>query len=221
MKIRNSVQQAFSHRSAMAWCIWLAAPLLCLAIPGPGVLLAAIWILVFLWLGRQGAAVVGLRRPGNWPWLMASAFGLALAIWLFDVFAFTPLLENLLNARKDLSNFQGLEGNWSMFLIWLALGWIVGGIVEEFVFRGFLIQMGVHLLGERFVWPVAMASAMVFGLSHLYQGTVGVVSTGVVAFLFAVVFILSNRNLLLVMLVHGFVNSISLTLAFLGIRHLA
>jgi len=221
MPLRTQFEARFRQRSPLAVGLYLAVPALCLAIPGPGVLLAAVWALLFLWLCRQKVALVGLRAPEKPLALIGLSLGLAALIWIVDGLAITPIAEALTGTTKDLGAFADLERNWSKFLLWLTLGWLVGGIVEEFVFRGFLINVGVHILGDRLLWPLAIASSIVFGISHLYQGPVGVISTGAIAFLFAVVFIVSGRNLLLVILAHGFVNTISLGLAFLGLRALA
>jgi len=216
--IRTRIEAAFSHRTPLLWFIWLAVPVLCLVLPGPGVLLAAIWVIVFLWFGRQPASVTGIRKPENWFTLIAMALGIAAVIWLLSNYVIIPLSEHLAGGGRVLDTFQDLPGNWPLFFFWLTLGWIVGGIVEELVFRGFLIQIGERLLGSWSVWPVAAGGAIVFGLSHYYQGLAGMLTTGILGFLFAVIFIVSKRNLILTMLVHGFVNTISLTLAFTGIR---
>jgi hypothetical protein len=88
------------------------------------------------------------------------------------------------------------------------------------VFRGFIINIGVRLMGARMAWPLAVLGSVVLGLSHLYQGAVGVVTTALVSFMLAIVFIASRGNLILTMLVRGFVNTLSLTLALLGLARL-
>lgn len=221
MTLRSNIERAFMEQTIVAWLIWLAVPVLCLIIPGPGVLLAGFWVMVFLWLGRQPAAALGFRRPRNSLLLIITAICLAAVIWLTDMYAITPLSESFTGKELDLSGFQDLEGNLPMFVMLLTLGWVVGGFIEELVFRGFLIQMGVRLMGAHFLWPIAIFSSIVFGLSHYYQGLSGVLATGTVSFLFAIVFIVSKRNLLLTMLVHGFVNTISFSLGYFGVIELA
>lgn len=216
--LRTRIEGTFSQGTPLLWLIWLAVPVFCLALPGPGVLLAAIWVVLFLWLGRQPAAVTGIRKPKSWLTLIATSLGIAVIVWLLSNYMIIPFSEHLAGGGRHLDQFQDLPGNWPLFLFWLTLGWVVGGILEELVFRGFLIQIGERLLGSWSVWPVAAGGAIVFGLSHYYQGLAGMLTTGVLGFLFAVIFIVSKRNLILTMLVHGFVNTISLTLAFTGIR---
>jgi hypothetical protein len=105
-----------------------------------------------------------------------------------------------------------------MLLLWLALGWAVGGFLEELVFRGFLIQVGTRLPAGRAL-PVADRRRQRgrVGLSHLYQGLSGVFETGAIGLLLAVVFVASRRDLRLTTLVHGFVNTISLSLMYFGL----
>ena len=89
--------------------------------------------------------------------------------------------------------------------------------LEEIVFRGFMVAYGALIFGERYSWPLAAFSSVVFGLSHLYQGTAGVLVTGIVGFLLATIFIFSKKNLPLLMLAHGFVDSIGMLQLFLGL----
>ncbi len=57
------------------------------------------------------------------------------------------------------------------------------GVCEEFIYRGFamsaLSRIGLPL------WFVAMATSLLFGLGHLYQGRKGVIGTAILGILFA------------------------------------
>lgn len=220
MTLRRRIAAAFDERSSLLWLVWLGAPLLCLAVPGPGVLLGALWVIAFLWLGRQRPQAIGIRRPASWPRLLGLAAALALGAWLLAEFVTAPLAETVAGQR-NLDTLADLQGNWGKFLFWLALGWAAGGVIEELLFRGFMIGIGVRLLGERLIWPIAIGSSAVFGLSHFYQGPAGMIITGTTGFVFAAIFIVAGRNLVLVIVVHGLVNTIYLGLAFLGLRALA
>lgn len=62
-------------------------------------------------------------------------------------------------------------------------------------------------------------SSLVFGLSHYYQGSSGAISATMVGFFIGVVFILSEFNLWLVILIHGFIDSVQLILIFANKDH--
>jgi uncharacterized protein len=82
---------------------------------------------------------------------------------------------------------------------------VTAGICEEILFRGF----GIGYV--RWLWPAAtradliVATAIAFGLAHLYQGTRGVVLTGLLGGYFAWV-TLSSGSLLPAMAMHALVD---------------
>ncbi len=100
----------------------------------------------------------------------------------------------------------------------LILSWLVGAVVEETVFRGFLIGYGARLFGEHFIWPLAVVSSAIFGISHLYQGLAGVLLTGTVGLILSSAYVLSRRNLALTMWAHGLIDTIGVVGIFLGFR---
>lgn len=72
---------------------------------------------------------------------------------------------------------------------WLGLS-LSAGFCEEFVFRGYLIWLFQPFVG---LWGAAALSVVMFGLAHAYQGTRGIVTTGVVgAMLTLVVLVLGS-----------------------------
>ena len=60
---------------------------------------------------------------------------------------------------------------------------LTAGICEEFIFRGFVIAalFGAGLSS----WAAVIASSLMFGVAHLYQGKGGSVGTGILGLLFA------------------------------------
>ena len=103
-----------------------------------------------------------------------------------------------------------------MLLIWLLIGIGFGGFLEEITFRGYLITRLRVILGESslsLIFIVILTSAS-FGLAHLYQDWSGVISTGSFALIFGVIFIKSNYNLWLPILIHGTANIVGLILIY-------
>jgi membrane protease YdiL (CAAX protease family) len=76
------------------------------------------------------------------------------------------------------------------------------GIVEELVFRGFLLwYLGIFVP----LWAAMLVAALAFGIGHLYQGVSGGLQTGVAALIFSGMYVLSG-SLWLPMLLHGVFN---------------
>ena len=63
------------------------------------------------------------------------------------------------------------------------------GIVEEIVFRGFVLW---YLTLVMPMWTALLVSSIAFGLGHSYQGTAGMLRTGLAGFVFGLFFVLSG-----------------------------
>ena len=86
--------------------------------------------------------------------------------------------------------------------LWWALLSITAGICEECLFRSFLFQY-LRSAPWQLGFGTAMAIACVlFGLGHLYQGGAAATGTGVLAFLFFLLF-LGSGSLLIPMVLHA------------------
>jgi membrane protease YdiL (CAAX protease family) len=96
---------------------------------------------------------------------------------------------------------------------------VVGGFLEEMTFRGYLItQIKKHCCGDSFGAVIALIiTSASFGLSHLYQGATGVLSTGLIGFILGVIYIKNRYNLWLPIFTHGFVNTAGFILIYLNL----
>jgi len=74
-------------------------------------------------------------------------------------------------------------------LPYLALA-VTAGICEEFLYRGFAIAALAR--AGLTTWMVVLATSILFGLAHAYQGRAGMVGTGVLGVLLAVARVLSG-----------------------------
>jgi membrane protease YdiL (CAAX protease family) len=89
-----------------------------------------------------------------------------------------------------------------------ALG-INAGLVEELLFRFALPALLFGILGSG---PVSfLLASLLFGLLHLYQGAVGVITSAVLGLVFCVIYVLSG-SILLAIVVHALFDLRSLVL---------
>ena len=84
--------------------------------------------------------------------------------------------------------------------------WVLIGFGEEFVFRGFILNRLLVLTGETRPGRVmaSLLQAIWFGAGHASQGLTGMLMTGAVGFMLALVFLTrTNRNLWPLVIAHG------------------
>ncbi len=59
--------------------------------------------------------------------------------------------------------------------------------------------------------------SVLFGLLHSYQGTVGVVMTGVTGLVFGILYLASGRNLWAPIIAHGTTDTVSFLIIYTGL----
>ena len=185
--------------------------------PGIGIVAAVVIIGLALWLRGRGLDSLGLRAPGNWLATIGLGLALGVSIQLLSVALIEPLSEKLTRSKHDHSVLAGVKGNWKALLLWLVMVWLLVAFVEEGVYRGFLMTEIVWLLGTDAPLAInVLFTALVFGLSHGYQNRCGMLSTGIVGLLLGLIFVRSGFNLWLPILVHGFIDTVGITLIAVG-----
>ena len=132
-----------------------------------------------------GRPVVGLVRLDWLPqgWWTGAAWGavlLACVLLIAQVAAIRGNETGLSTARKQMTSIEGVlphtPGELKLFL---ALS-VAAGVGEEIVFRGYLLAYFDGLVGPA---GAVLASTLLFGWGHLYQGATGIFRTGIVGLL--------------------------------------
>ncbi|MBD8525884.1 type II CAAX endopeptidase family protein [Pseudomarimonas arenosa] len=208
-----AVSYQVTRRRYSLW--WLAILAIVLAIPGAGVILASLILLCLITLSAAvRRALSGSTQSRGRQCLEGVAAGLLL-VALSDL-AIEPLAEWIGGPPVDLRALGSIQGNLPAYLQLLAAGLLIGGVMEELLFRGFLIGFGLRLFGRRALLPVLICSSLAFALAHAYQGVSGVISTGVTGLLLAL-FWLWRRSIVSNIAAHMTVNAIGITLLYLGL----
>lgn len=91
---------------------------------------------------------------------------------------------------------------------WAAAMSVTAGICEEIVYRGFLIALGVGVLGLD-VKPAALLALALFVLGHLYQGRQGMLLVGLTGGGLTYLY-LSTGSLVLPIVVHAVIDIMAL-----------
>ena len=181
-----------------------------------GTLLFYVVVFVTLWARRWDWKYFGITRP-NWPKTVFKACLFTGGIFILIDLIIQPLVE-LQFGKIVLSSFSGIEGNLLNFSIYILLGWLMGGVCEEIIYRGYALKRLAIIFGDTKkagLLSAAMVS-IVFGFAHRYQGPSGMITTAVIAMLFGLIFIFNKNNLMVLVLTHGIYNMIAITLIYLG-----
>ena len=192
-----------------------------LALPENGALGAFAIAIAAVVIGRKQGSVtdVGFKRPDSWLRVLGTTLAFGFVYQLLSLVIIEPLLARVTGAAVDISIFDGVRSNFRGFLVLLAIGWVVGGFLEELTFRGFVAGRIYWLFGSSTAaaWTGVTIAAIVFGLAHAYQGVSGMILTVLTGFILGVIFIFSRFNLWYAILSHGFMNTAGIVAIYLDI----
>ncbi len=174
----------------------------------------AAWILL---RRHVGWASLGLVKPPHW-WLALLA---AVALYLSQIALsrwVVPPLALWLSPAQGPHFLEYVHGNLPALVLWLSIGWIVGGFMEECLFRGFLLGRVATLCADALPGAALgiVVQALLFGSMHLYAGTFGFASATMFALASGIVYVLSGRNLWPMIVVHGVWNTVGIWDTYTG-----
>jgi membrane protease YdiL (CAAX protease family) len=172
------------------------------------------------WLRIRGARFsdYGFGNFGP-PWLFASITLAAIAASVILPTMLDPLLSSYFGKTpRDLSRFATLAGNLSQFLYVMPLVWIFAAFGEEFLYRGFILENVRRILGggNAAMGAAIVVQAVLFGAGHAYQGPVGMIPIAVGGIVYGLLYWAGGKRLWPLILGHGVVDTIGLTIIFRG-----
>ncbi len=172
-----------------------------------------------LWLRDISWKDLGLRRPVSWPITLivgGSAAGLAA---LLNQVVLSPLLHAWPVTEPQAFSLTFLHGNLRELLLLLLVTWPLAAVMEELVFRGYLLNRILNFTGRSklAVSAALLLSSLVFSLAH-GNYTIGFLITSFsMGLLEGGLYLAFKSNLWISILVHGMANTITLLLAFFGL----
>ncbi len=188
-------------------------------VPGIGIFVAAGLIAAAIFFRKQDLGYLGFSSVDNWSTMLVWSILLGAVIALLSSLIVEPLANKITGETHDFSIFDGMRGNFKSLILYMLMAWLLAAFLEEIIFRGFMITEMQAMLGKGNV-AIAISivvGSIIFGLAHWYQGKSGVISTGIIGAMLAVIFVASDFNLWLPILTHGFIDTVGLTLIYLGL----
>lgn len=150
------------------------------------VVLGAGWIA----LERSGASLGFVAPAGTGFWAGAVLVLLLVAV-LLQAWRSARRLDEAgrrkqISALGKLVHFLPRTGRDYRYFALLS---VTAGIVEEIVYRGFLLwYLSLHLP----LWAAVLASSVIFGAGHSYQGPAAALRTGLAGLAFAILYVVSG-----------------------------
>lgn len=130
-------------------------------------------------------------------------------------FIFQPLVNRIFNEPADYSSFKIIEGKPAQYTKWLFNMWISAAIGEELFFRSFAFLQLRKIFNNNNIL-VVIGSSILFCIPHLYQGSAGLTMTFLFGLAFGFIY-LKYKNIWVNIIVHGLIDTVFLTLSYLGL----
>ena len=156
---------------------------------------------------------VGLGIPNSW----FQTIGLAIA-GLGLMLAYSPLADRVashwFHKPPTLGAFRTIQQSKGHLIIGILVAWLLGGVLEELIFRGLVLRSVEGVLAAQLLPSIATVVAIgvaAFGatLFHVYQGSRAMLIIAQLSILFGVLFVVSGYNLWTVMVCHGLYDTIA------------
>lgn len=157
----------------------------------------------------------GLGQKITWKTVFKSLV-ISIVLFMFFSIFIDPILQTWLG-EYDLSSVEDIKGNLVGYIALMLIMWLFAAFGEEFLFRGYYMKALAELLGNNNkAWLLsAIITSLYFGVSHIYQGLSGAVAVFLWSLVISLIFKKNKNNLLLLILIHGFYDSIGITMIFL------
>lgn len=168
-----------------------------------------LWALVLLlaidwWMAGRDPASLGLTIHMDLRFMVSYllvAVVMALFVWQYvKIRGFSDERKRKI-IEKNVRVFEITPSNPRQLLYFVGLS-ITAGVTEELLYRGFLIW---SLTAYMDLFMAAVLASILFGLAHAYQGGSGIVKTGGVGLVMAILYV-GSGTILLPMILHAFVD---------------
>jgi membrane protease YdiL (CAAX protease family) len=208
---------AFQHTALFLTAIWLLIVAVrfrrsTIVLIG-GLFTVGLYTAIALARGLVSREALGLAIPDSWiPTIEL------VAVWLVLMLVYSPAADWLASRwfpkAPTLQTFRAIQESTTKLILGIIVAWLLGGVLEELVFRGIVLRSVESLMAMLVAMPIAASVAAIVaalgaGLIHFYQGPRAMMIVTQLSVLFGVLFIVSGYNLWAVILCHGLYDTIA------------
>jgi len=186
--------------------------------PTLAILISTLIILVYIKTLRVKWSTIGLQKVDIRSVFWAFLIALIISIIFFSLLI--PLIEQITKKPLDYSLFYELTSSNIKTIIVLPIIWVTAAFCEEIIFRGFLITISHRIFQKVNIYFIIIASSLLFGFAHSYQGVTGIIVTFLVGIILSLTLIRNKYNLTSIIFIHGFIDTSYLLIFYFNLEHL-
>jgi membrane protease YdiL (CAAX protease family) len=215
-------RRAVFEITILAFVFWSVWSLRFVGIQNIGLwsILAAVGVgAILMAIRKESWRDIGFRAGGNSRFVFSRAVEFSIltlvtgftVIGIATAFGYPPTQSAVLTQQPDTI---------SGFFLDIVFGvWIGAAIGEELFFRGILLSRFETLFGggRSALVLAVLAQAIWFGAGHISQGASGMIMTGAIGAVVGTYFVTRGRRALIPLMIgHGFIDTVSQTIYFVG-----
>lgn len=157
-----------------------------------------------LWLRGMTWRDVGLTNPKSWKRTLLFSAVFTVVVIVFSVVV-SQLVYNVIGEMPDTSVLGIIKGNYYLLAFMLLSAVSFAGFPEELAYRAYLFNRLTDLFGDSRVGYLlaAVASSLLFGYVHYFEGLNAVISISLLAMLFVSIYLLSKKNIWALIIIHS------------------
>lgn len=161
---------------------------------------------------------LGFVRPKHWPAALLAGLVIGGVIVAFTQIGL-PWIYTAIGQEYQPAGLYRLENNLPEYLFLLVGTWVLAAFGEELVFRGYVLNRWLDLLGNKFPGKgiALVISAILFALGHAYADPLALALTFLHGLLLGSLYLVAGKNLWFSIIAHGTGITATLTLAFFGV----
>jgi uncharacterized protein len=179
--------------------------------------IAAVLVMIWVWLSRTPLAEIGFARPGSW----ASVIVLGVTAGVAAKLLMKAVVMPYFGAPPTNPILAPLEGDLTAALIASAEMILLAGLAEEIVFRGFMFNRLQAAFGSGALarFTMIVGAGIFFGALHCFgQGFFGALNATIMGLAFGIIYFLNQQRLWFLIVMHASFDVCAVWLTYLGIE---